>query len=230
MTGGEPVYRVVKVTKVYRSGGVETVALRDVDLEVGRGEYVAIVGPSGSGKSTLLNIMGLLDRPTKGKVYLEGKDVTGLSDAEASRLRSRYIGFVFQMFNLVPWLTALENVELAASIAGQPRREARRSAEELLRMVGLGHRLHHKPSQLSGGEQQRVAIARALINKPSVLLADEPTGTLDSATGQQVVELLRSLTRQGVTVVAVTHNPDVAKVADRVVKLRDGSIVGVERP
>jgi len=230
LTGGEPVYRVVKVTKVYRSGGVETVALRDVDLEVGRGEYVAIVGPSGSGKSTLLNIMGLLDRPTKGKVYLEGKDVTGLSDAEASRLRSRYIGFVFQMFNLVPWLTALENVELAASIAGQPRREARRSAEELLRMVGLGHRLHHKPSQLSGGEQQRVAIARALINKPSVLLADEPTGTLDSATGQQVVELLRSLTRQGVTVVAVTHNPDVAKVADRVVKLRDGSIVGVERP
>jgi len=222
------VYRLEGVTKVYRSGEVETAALKGVDLEVRRGEYVAIVGPSGSGKSTLLYIMGLLDRPTSGRVFLEGRDVSGLDDVEASRLRSRRIGFVFQMFNLVPWLSALENVALAASIAGLPRREAYERARELLDLVGLGGRVHHRPSQLSGGEQQRVAIARALINKPSVLLADEPTGTLDSATGAQIVKLLRGLTDGGVTVVAVTHNPDVASVADRVVKLRDGRVVEVE--
>jgi len=222
----ESLYVLEGVTKVYGSGGVRVEALRGVDLEVRRGEYVAIMGPSGSGKSTLLHIMGLLDRPTSGKVLLEGRDVSRLDDAEASRLRSKYIGFVFQAFNLIPWLTAFENVMVAASIAKLPREEAARRARRLFELVGLSHRLHHKPSQLSGGEQQRVAIARALINQPSVLLADEPTGTLDSSTGLQVVKLLRGLTEEGVTVVTVTHNPDVASVADRVVRLRDGRVVG----
>lgn len=223
------IYRLEGVTKVYRSEGFETKALTGVDLEVERGEYLAIVGPSGSGKSTLLYIMGLLDKPTTGKVFLEGRDVSDLSDKEASKLRSQHIGFVFQMFNLIPWMTALENVTLAASVAKLPKKEALKRARELLELVGLGHRLNHKPTQLSGGEQQRVAIARALINKPSVLLADEPTGTLDSATGAQIVRLLRELTSKGVTVVAVTHNPDVAAVADRIVKLRDGRVVEVEQ-
>ncbi|RLF10545.1 MAG: ABC transporter ATP-binding protein [Thermoprotei archaeon] len=200
----------------------------DINLKIYRGEYLAIVGPSGSGKSTLLNILGLLDKPSRGKVFLEGKDVSGLSDSEASNIRSRHIGFVFQMFNLVPWLSALENVELASSIARVSRKEAKKRARELLELVGLSHRMHHRPSQLSGGEQQRVAIARALVNNPSVLLADEPTGTLDSVTGAQIVRLLRDLTKQGVTVVAVTHNPDVASVADRTVKLRDGRVVSIE--
>jgi len=222
------VYELVEVSKIYRLGSVETIALMDINLKIYRGEYLAIVGPSGSGKSTLLNILGLLDKPSRGKVFLEGKDVSGLSDSEASNIRSRHIGFVFQMFNLVPWLSALENVELASSIARVSRKEAKKRARELLELVGLSHRMHHRPSQLSGGEQQRVAIARALVNNPSVLLADEPTGTLDSVTGAQIVRLLRDLTKQGVTVVAVTHNPDVASVADRTVKLRDGRVVSIE--
>ncbi len=222
------VYELVEVSKIYRLGSVETVALMDINLKIYRGEYLAIVGPSGSGKSTLLNILGLLDKPSRGKVFLEGKDVSGLSDSEASNIRSKHIGFVFQMFNLVPWLSALENVELASSIARISRKEAKKRARELLELVGLSHRMHHRPSQLSGGEQQRVAIARALVNNPSVLLADEPTGTLDSVTGAQIVRLLRDLTKQGVTVVAVTHNPDVASVADRTVKLRDGRVVSIE--
>lgn len=222
------VYELVEVSKIYRLGSVETVALMDINLKIYRGEYLAIVGPSGSGKSTLLNILGLLDKPSRGKVFLEGKDVSGLSDSEASNIRSRHIGFVFQMFNLVPWLSALENVELASSIARVSRKEAKKRARELLELVGLSHRMHHRPSQLSGGEQQRVAIARALVNNPSVLLADEPTGTLDSVTGAQIVRLLRDLTKQGVTVVAVTHNPDVASVADRTVKLRDGRVASIE--
>ena len=221
-------YELVEVSKIYRLGSVETIALMDINLKIYRGEYLAIVGPSGSGKSTLLNILGLLDKPSRGKVFLEGKDVSGLSDSEASNIRSRHIGFVFQMFNLVPWLSALENVELASSIARISRKEAKKRARELLELVGLSHRMHHRPSQLSGGEQQRVAIARALVNNPSVLLADEPTGTLDSVTGAQIVRLLRDLTKQGVTVVAVTHNPDVASVADRTVKLRDGRVVSIE--
>ncbi len=221
-------YELVEVSKIYRLGSVETVALMDINLKIYRGEYLAIVGPSGSGKSTLLNILGLLDKPSRGKVFLEGKDVSGLSDSEASNIRSKHIGFVFQMFNLVPWLSALENVELASSIARISRKEAKKRARELLELVGLSHRMHHRPSQLSGGEQQRVAIARALVNNPSVLLADEPTGTLDSVTGAQIVRLLRDLTKQGVTVVAVTHNPDVASVADRTVKLRDGRVVSIE--
>lgn len=222
------VYELVEVSKIYRLGSVETIALMDINLKIYRGEYLAIVGPSGSGKSTLLNILGLLDKPSRGKVFLEGKDVSGLSDSEASNIRSKHIGFVFQMFNLVPWLSALENVELASSIARISRKEAKKRARELLELVGLSHRMHHRPSQLSGGEQQRVAIARALVNNPSVLLADEPTGTLDSVTGAQIVRLLRDLTKQGVTVVAVTHNPDVASVADRTVKLRDGRVVSIE--
>jgi putative ABC transport system ATP-binding protein len=169
--------------------------------------------------------MGLLDRPTSGRIFLEGLDVSRLDDLEASKLRSKYIGFVFQAFNLIPWLTAFENVMVAASIAKLPREEAATRARRLLELVGLSRRLHHKPNQLSGGEQQRVAIARALVNQPKVLLADEPTGTLDSSTGLQVVKLLRGLTEEGVTVVTVTHNPDVASVADRVVKLRDGRVV-----
>lgn len=222
------VYKLMEVSKSYYLGSIEVAALKDVSLEVVKGKFVAIVGPSGSGKSTLLNIMGLLTKPTKGRVFFEGRDVSNLSDREASYIRSRRIGFVFQMFNLVPWLSALENVELALSIAGASRKEARGRAEELLKLVGLGSRMHHRPSELSGGEQQRVGLARALANSPSVLLADEPTGTLDSVTGAQISEILKNLVKGGVTIVAVTHNIEFASAADTVIKLKDGRVVEIE--
>ncbi len=209
------------VWKVYKSG-VETVALRGVSLEIESGEYVAIVGPSGSGKSTLLHIMGLLDTPTRGRVLIEGRDVSRLGESERALIRRDFIGFVFQQFNLVPHLTALENVMLPLLLKGISRRERERRARELLERVGLSERYNHYPSQLSGGQQQRVAIARALANAPPLILADEPTGNLDSKTGKEIMELLEDVSE---TLVVVTHDPAIARRAERVIKIKDGKIV-----
>jgi putative ABC transport system ATP-binding protein len=218
-----------KVSKIYRLGEVDVPALRGVDLSVQAGDFLALMGPSGSGKSTLLHILGLLDRPTTGKVLWEGQDVTRLNGAKLAELRGRRIGFVFQMFNLVHNLTALENVELPLIFLGVPARERRKRAEETLVRLGLGDRLRHRPSQLSGGQQQRVALARALVTDPALLIADEPTGNLDTATGREILNLFRELNEQGRTVVLATHDPEAAAVAKVRLRLRDGQIVEVEK-
>ncbi|HDJ94735.1 MAG TPA: ABC transporter ATP-binding protein [Acidilobales archaeon] len=225
----ESVYVLNSVTKIYGKGRLAVKALDEVSFNVRRGEFLVIMGPSGSGKTTLLNILGLLDKPTQGKVFFLGKDVSRLNDAEASKIRAKHIGFVFQTFNLIPWLTALENVEIALAIAGYPFYKRRRRARELLEAVGLGGRLHHRPTELSGGEQQRVAIARALANNPEVILADEPTGNLDSKSGEVVINILKELSlKQNRTVIVATHNPRIAKVANRIIYLHDGKIVREE--
>jgi putative ABC transport system ATP-binding protein len=200
-------------------------AVRGVSLDICRGEYVAIVGPSGCGKSTLLNLLGAIDEPSSGIVSIGGERVSGLSDREATLFRLRHIGFVFQRFYLMPVLTASENVELPMSEAGVGKEERRQRALELLAYVGLANRAHHRPTELSGGEQQRVAIARALANRPSLLLADEPTGELDARTGAEVIALFERLNRDGTTLVVVTHDEDLARAARRVIHMRDGVIV-----
>lgn len=212
------------VKKIYRLGEVEVPALQGIDLRVESGDFLALMGPSGSGKSTLLHILGLLDRPTAGKVLWEGQDVTRLNGGKLAELRGRRIGFVFQMFNLVPNLTALENVELPLVFLGVPARERRNRAEEALRRLGLGDRLRHRPNQLSGGQQQRVALARALVTDPALLIADEPTGNLDSATGREILALFSELNKQGRTIVLATHDPEAAEVAKVRLRLRDGRI------
>ncbi|HEX2094083.1 MAG TPA: ABC transporter ATP-binding protein [Longimicrobiaceae bacterium] len=205
--------------------GAETVrALRGVDLVIRRNEYVAIMGPSGSGKSTLMNLIGCLDSPTAGEYVLNGERVAGMSDDELARIRNREIGFVFQTFNLLPRSTALENVELPLVYAGVGRRERRERAAEVLRAVELADRMDHHPNELSGGQRQRVAIARALVNRPSILLADEPTGNLDSGTSEEIMGLFARLYEEGQTVIMVTHEADIAAHAERVVILRDGTI------
>ncbi|MFT3706891.1 MAG: ABC transporter ATP-binding protein [Archangium sp.] len=217
------------VTKVYRLGDVDVRALDGVSLHIERGEFVAIMGPSGSGKSTLMNLIGCLDRPTTGTYLLDGEEVSKKTRAELAHVRNRTLGFVFQSFNLLARTSALENVELPLLYAGTPAAERRARAEEALTRVGLGARLDHMPNQLSGGQQQRVAIARALVNRPRVLLADEPTGALDSKTTVEVMELLRELSGEGITVVLVTHEPDVAAWAHRNVVVRDGKIISDTR-
>jgi len=212
------------VGKAYPRGTVEVAALRDVSLEIAAGESVAVMGPSGSGKSTLLGILGCLDRPTRGHYLLDGREVSSLDDAELSALRNRRIGFVFQSFHLIPQLTVEENVETPLLYGRVPEREWRSRVHACLEKVGLDHRSTHRPSELSGGEAQRAAIARALVTEPAVLLADEPTGNLDSATGEEVAEVLWGLQREGRTVVVVTHNESLAARAQRVVRLRDGRI------
>jgi putative ABC transport system ATP-binding protein len=228
--GGAPaVVEARGVTKVYRMEGVEVRALDGVDLAVHRGDSLAIMGPSGSGKSTLLGLLGGLDRPSGGSLAFEGRDVASLSDDELARVRNQVVGFVFQSFQLLPRTTALANVGLPLVYRGLGRAERRRRAAEVLEAVGLGHRLQHRPSQLSGGEQQRVAIARALAAEPAMLLADEPTGNLDSRSGEEVLELLARLhSERGVAVVAVTHDPGVAAGFERTVVVRDGRLVPAE--
>lgn len=198
--------------------------LKDINLEIEKNKMTAIIGPSGSGKSTLLHLLGLLDKPTSGKIFLQGKDVSELSEDELARVRNREIGFVFQFFNLHPDLTALENVELPLMIRGVDEKIRKEKAKKLLELVEVGHRINHFPKQLSGGEQQRIAIARALINEPSLILADEPTGNLDSKTGKEIVEILKKL-RTKSTIVMITHDKSIAKQADIIVTLKDGRII-----
>ncbi|TML22639.1 MAG: ABC transporter ATP-binding protein [Actinobacteria bacterium] len=215
-----------EVTRTYQLDGLAVPALRGVSLTVPAGDYAAIVGPSGSGKSTLMHLLGGLDRPTTGTLLLAGRDVAGLGPADLAALRNRTIGFVFQAFHLLPRTSAVDNVALPLVYAGLRAGERRRRASDVLDRVGLGHRLKHRPNQLSGGEQQRVAIARALVTSPSLLLADEPTGNLDSATGAEVLALLEELNREsGVAVVLVTHDHEVAARARRQIRMRDGRIV-----
>jgi len=222
----QPLLRLEGVTKVYRMGQVEVPALRGVDLTIDPGAFLAIMGPSGSGKSTLLHIAGLLDRPTSGRVLWAGDEVSSLRSARLAELRGRHIGFVFQTFNLMPTLSALENVELPLVFQGERPRKRRQRAAQLLALVGLADRQRHRPGQLSGGERQRVAIARALASDPQLLLADEPTGNLDSASGREILEVLRDLNGRGKTLVLVTHDVEAAKVARNILRMRDGRIEG----
>jgi len=215
------------VAKIYKLGEVDVHALRDVTLKVRRGEFLAIMGKSGSGKSTCLYLMGCLDVPTRGKVIVEGRDTRNLSQAELAELRGNKIGFVFQQFNLIPTLNVWENIELPLIFQGVSPLERKMKVRKLIREMGLEHRVLHTPHQLSGGEQQRVAIARALVNDPEIILADEPTGNLDTRTGSQVIKLLRRINREkNTTVIVVTHDRDLASRADRIILLKDGKVIG----
>lgn len=224
----DPIIQLKGLTRQYRVGPTTVSAVAGVDLEIGRGEAVALVGPSGSGKSTLLNLLGGLDRPSGGEIWVDGEDIAKASPKRLVAHRRERIGFVFQSFNLLAHRTALENVEIPLMVAEIGRSERQAQARKLLERVGLGARTDHRPNQLSGGEQQRVAIARSLANHPSILLADEPTGNLDSSTGTEVMGLLRELNSGGLTLVIVTHDMNVAGYADRIVRLRDGKIVAIE--
>lgn len=220
-----PAIKLVNVWKIYKMGKIEFPALKNVNLSIERGDFIAVVGPSGSGKSTLLHIMGTLDRPTSGKVFIEGVDTSMMDDGELSILRNRTIGFVFQAYNLIPRLTAKQNVELPLLLNGVPRAERERRAITALELVGLASKLNNKPTELSGGEQQRVAIARAIVNNPKILLCDEPTGNLDSKSAQDVVNVIRDINeRYKTTVIVVTHNMEVAERAKRIIRLRDGVV------
>ncbi len=226
---GRIVLKAVDVYKSYRMGKVTVSALRGTNLEVREGEFVSIIGPSGSGKTTLLNILGLLDVPDSGELYIDGTPVMGLDDDELSEMRLRKIGFVFQQYNLIPILTSLENVEVPMILGKVPRRERIERAMKLLKMVGVPHMAGYKPTEMSGGQQQRVAIARALANDPKIILADEPTGNLDTKSSEAIVNLMRSLNREHeTTFVVVTHDMDVARKADRILRIRDGKLYEVK--
>jgi putative ABC transport system ATP-binding protein len=213
------------IKKIYSTGKVEVEALRGIDLDIDRNEFISIMGPSGSGKSTLMNIMGCLDTPTSGEYYLEGEKVQTLTPNQLAEIRNQKVGFVFQNFNLLPYATAFENVEVPLIFKGVSLRKRRKRAEELLERVGLKDRMDHKPTELSGGEMQRVSIARALANEPSIILADEPTGNLDTVSGKEIVDLFEDLCKQGHTIVVITHDQEISGRTKRIIKLRDGMVV-----
>lgn len=215
---------VQNITRDFPLGQETIKVLKGIDLKIYKGEYVALMGPSGSGKSTFMNLLGCLDTPTSGEYYLNGKDVSNMTDDELAEIRNKEIGFVFQTFNLLPRTTALDNVALPMIYAGKNKEERRQRAEEVLQEVGLGDRMDHHPNQLSGGQRQRVAVARALVNKPSIILADEPTGNLDSKTSVEIMNLFNTIHSQGNTVILVTHEEDIAENAHRIIRLRDGLI------
>jgi putative ABC transport system ATP-binding protein len=221
--------RLEGIARRYQMGAETIHALREVSLVIERGEYVAIMGPSGSGKSTLMNLLGCLDTPTAGVYELNGTNVSEMDDNQLAEIRNREIGFVFQTFNLLPRANALRNVELPLIYAGVDNAERKRLAHEALTQVGLGDRIHHKPNEMSGGQRQRVAVARALVTGPSIILADEPTGNLDSKTGDEIMELLEALSRKGNTIIVVTHEETVARHARRIIRIFDGGIAGDER-
>lgn len=224
MAPDKPLIKLDKIEKIYYMGGEDVHALKNIDLEVGRAGFIAIMGPSGSGKSTLMNIIGCLDTPTSGSYWLNGDDVADATEDELAAIRNKEFGFIFQTFNLLPRASALRNVELPLIYSGISRVERHEMAQKALSAVGLGHRTEHKPTEMSGGERQRVAVARAMVNRPSVLLADEPTGNLDTKTGEEILKLFHEINDQGKTIVTVTHDPEVAEHAERVLVLRDGEI------
>jgi len=230
MTKKKIVIKLENVWKIYKMGEVEVNALRGVNIEVEEGEFLAIMGPSGSGKSTAVNMIGCLDVPTKGEIYLDHKNIAHLSESELAQIRGRKIGFIFQQFNLINTLTAKENIMLPMIFQGVPAKKRVQRAEKLLNMIGLGDRMNHKPTELSGGQQQRVAIARSLANDPEVILADEPTGNLDSKTGQLVMDFLTKMNKEEKkTIIMVTHNRDLAKCAERIAYLHDGTIIKIKK-
>ena len=224
-----PILVATDVTKTYRTGAETVVALRDVDLAVDAGEFVAVMGPSGSGKTTMLNCLSGLDDIDAGTVEVDGRNLGTMSDGDRTKHRASTMGFIFQAFNLIPVFSSTENVELPLLLAGVPAKEARAAAQKTLARVGLGHRLNHRPTELSGGEQQRVTVARALAGQPKIVWADEPTGNLDSETASQVMDLLHELHREGLTVMLVTHDKDIGATAERRIEVRDGSIVSDQR-
>ncbi len=219
-----PVIATENLTKTYGRGNTRVDALKEVTVSINKGEYIAIIGPSGSGKSTFMNLLGCLDKPTQGVIRIENTDVSHLSEKKLARLRREKIGFIFQKYNLLPTLDAMGNVELAMSFAGVSRRTRKKRSEELLEMVQLDHRLNHKPSEMSGGEQQRVAIARALSNDPSIILADEPTGNVDTKGGENIMNILEKINGKGETIIVVTHDHSIAKRAKRVLQITDGVV------
>lgn len=223
------IIRMENIGKIYDTGKVQVEALKKVNLGIAKGEFVSIMGPSGSGKSTLMNIIGCLDRATDGYYELDGVNISGLDDVELAKIRNRKIGFVFQSFNLLPRITAVQNIELPMIYAGAGKKERREKAMDALERVGLTERMHHKPNELSGGQKQRVAIARALVNNPAIILADEPTGNLDTASGEDIMAVFQELNREGVTIVVVTHEPDIAEHTKRIIRFRDGYLTSDER-
>ena len=220
----ENIIKIRKMCKTYTMGSEKIHALRDVDLDVNLNEYVALMGPSGSGKSTLMNLLGCLDTPTSGEYYLKNELVSAMEDTQLAEIRNKLIGFVFQTFNLLPRMTALDNVALPLVYSGISKNERRERAEEVLSIVGLADRMNHKPNELSGGQRQRVAIARALVNNPAIILADEPTGNLDSKTSEEIMQIFHQIHQNGNTIIIVTHEPDIAEYALRTVRLRDGKV------